>query len=88
MGTVNADVNGQTLVLQTNPKTNQNLMQASNGATLDLNGIAVTNTGGTILAGDASAVNPTTVPPSPAAQSNLPAAASSRTPPALPRSLV
>ncbi len=55
-GIVNANVNNQTLLLQTNAMTNNATFEATGGGTLNINGITVTQTGGTITAGTASAV--------------------------------
>ncbi|MGD0461024.1 MAG: hypothetical protein ABSB74_00910 [Tepidisphaeraceae bacterium] len=50
-GTVNANVNGQTLTLQTNNMTNNSVMEATGGGNLTVNGITITEgSGGTISA--------------------------------------
>ena len=49
-GTVRADVSGRTLQLRTQPKTNNGLMTAVNGANLNFFGCTITNTGGTVSA--------------------------------------
>jgi len=56
-GLVNANVSGADLVLQTNNMTNTGMMQASNGGKLDINGITLTNSGGTITAADGSTLH-------------------------------
>jgi fibronectin-binding autotransporter adhesin len=58
-GTINANVSGQTLVLQSFAAgtANTKTMEASGGGTLEFNGSAWTNTGGTIEAEASSAVN-------------------------------
>ena len=49
-GLVNANVNGQTLYLATNPMTNTGTIETINAGELEINGIAVKNSGGTIQA--------------------------------------
>jgi hypothetical protein len=50
-GTINANVSGQTLLLQSfTAATNTKTMEASNGGNLEFNGSSWTNTGGTITA--------------------------------------
>ena len=49
-GLVNANVNGQTLALATNPMTNALTMEATGGGLLNIDGTIVYNTGSTILA--------------------------------------
>lgn len=56
-GTVDANVSGGTLSLAGTDKSNDRLLRASNGGTLDIGGIRINNTGGTILAANGSAVN-------------------------------
>ena len=57
-GVVNANSSGHTLYLQTNNMTNNALFEATGGATLNINGIIVTQgTAGQILAGSNSAVS-------------------------------
>jgi hypothetical protein len=57
-GIINANYGGQSLILQTNAKTNNNLFEATNGGTLIISGITVTQgTGGQILAGTSGAVS-------------------------------
>jgi fibronectin-binding autotransporter adhesin len=57
-GTVNADVNGQALTLQSNGMTNNSLFEATGGGSLNIGAIAVTQgSGGSIVAGTASTVN-------------------------------
>jgi hypothetical protein len=58
-GTVNANVNGQTLALQTSNMTNNSLFEATVGGTLYINGITVNqSTGGLISAsGSGSVIN-------------------------------
>ena len=56
-GLVNANVGGSDLWLQTNDMTNTGTMEATKGGALDISGITVTNTGGTISAGNGSSVN-------------------------------
>jgi fibronectin-binding autotransporter adhesin len=55
-GTVNANTNGQVLVLNPVTGTNTATMEATNGGTLNLAGSSWTNAGGTLLAGSGSAV--------------------------------
>jgi len=56
-GLIAADIASRLLVLSTNPKSNSNLMVAQNGGTLDLNGIAITQTGsGTTRADGAGSI--------------------------------
>ncbi len=45
-GLVSADVGGQTLLLNTNPKINNNIFQVTNNSTMNINNIAVDQTGG------------------------------------------
>ena len=57
-GTVNANINGSTMFLQTNNMTNSGFFKASNGGTLSINGITVTQgAAGQISAGVGSSVN-------------------------------
>jgi fibronectin-binding autotransporter adhesin len=57
-GTVNANVGGQTLLMQSfSTATNTKTLEASGGGTMLFNGSAWTNTGGTIEAESGSAVN-------------------------------
>lgn len=53
-GVIDADSSGNKLVLLSNPKTNNNIMRATNGGTLEVNGITITNNG-QILADGAGA---------------------------------
>jgi len=55
-GTVSADVNGATLRLRTNDKTNNNLFLATGGGTMLIDGVAINNGSGTIRA-DGGTVN-------------------------------
>ncbi len=57
-GTINANISGQTLVLQSlTAGTNTKTMEASGGGTMELNGVSWNNTGGTITAQTGSAVD-------------------------------
>jgi len=58
-GTINANVSGQTLLLQSFSAgtANTKTMEATNGGTLELNGSSWNNAGGTITAGTNSAVD-------------------------------
>jgi len=49
-GVIDADSPGNTLLLNTQPKTNNNVMQATNGGTLEIDPITVTNGGGQVVA--------------------------------------
>ncbi len=56
-GTINANVSGGTLLLNSNAtNTNSGTLEATNGGTLELSGVSWTNTGGTITAATGSAV--------------------------------
>jgi hypothetical protein len=56
-GTVNANTSAGTLTLQTSAMTNTSLMEATNGGTLNVNGITLTQTGvGQLLAANGSSV--------------------------------
>jgi len=55
-GTINANVSGGALALQTLQLTNESLVEATGGGVLNLNGITVNNSGGNITAGSGSTV--------------------------------
>lgn len=56
-GLISADVAGQLLSLQLNPKTNNAIMEAKNSATLEISNIAVTQGGAGVIAADAANTN-------------------------------
>ena len=57
LGTINANVSGQTLILNgSGGTTNQGLLEATNGGTLELDSQVIANTGANITAGSGSTV--------------------------------
>jgi hypothetical protein len=56
-GIINANYSGQSITLQTSPMINNNLFEATGGGTLNINGIAVNNSDGTITATMSSPVS-------------------------------
>ncbi len=49
-GTINADISGTTMLLESDPITNSNLIEATGGGILNISNITITNTTGTIKA--------------------------------------
>ncbi|RMH10243.1 MAG: hypothetical protein D6695_11745, partial [Planctomycetota bacterium] len=57
MGTIDANISGSALTLQSEPKTNHAIMQASNGGILDLSNVTLTQGPAGVIRADGGSVN-------------------------------